>query len=57
MTLASYEISAYLSFLLPHRGLKQTFVVFDFPGFVVSLAFLPCVEFRDAVKRQLIFFV
>lgn len=48
---------AYLSFLLPHRGLEQTFVVFDFPRFVVGLAFLPRIEFRDAVERQLCFLV
>lgn len=44
---------AYLSFLLPHRGLRQTFVVFDFPRFDVGLFFLPLIKFRNTVERQL----
>lgn len=44
---------AYLSFLLPHRGLRQTFVVLDSPRFDVGLFFLPLVKFGDTVERQL----
>lgn len=41
-----------------HTGAyEQTFVVFDFPRLVVGLAVLPCIELRDAVERQLSFFV
>lgn len=41
---------AYLSFLLPHRGLRQTFVVFDSPRFEVGLFFLPLIKFWDTVE-------
>lgn len=47
------QIDAYLSFLLPHRGLRQTFVVFDFPRFDIGLLFLPLIKFRNAVEWQL----
>lgn len=44
---------AYLSFLLPHRGSRQTFVVFDSPRFDVGLFFFPLIKFGDTVEGQL----
>lgn len=40
-----------------HRCLKQTFVVFDLPGFDVTLFLFPLSELWDTVERKLLLLI